>query len=556
MDMYAQATSQTQMPPPMQAHAGASFGSSHTPMSPPYQSAGVQQQHSMPTTMPQSTQNMQQFSGGPLFDPSDPALFNFDIASLNFGNQYGALEFGMLNHMSSGANDGNGNEMLNQMNHVPNYSQNYGDTPAIMFGQDAMMNADWQNNHPRANSTTGLLSTPNNTPIVASIDRNDSINGFPNAYTIAAGPNSLASASPATSVVGQEIGADNPHSPAMFGNPPSQPSTSPLFGRHHKAQPVQPPQANDFTQPPPSNPRKRPFDADTIYDNVKQPYAYTAGFHRLFNFISRRFSSEKRLRIAKAVSAIRPSLITFSQSLTNRDLVFMEISVQRKLYEYVDFINSYGTPTIITRRDGAIVAASKEFAILTGWSKGVLLGKEPNLNINTGGASGASTAPGSASRTRLPSAEEEGKNTTSNDTSQLNNQGQPVLLAEVMDQDSVVRFYEEYAKLAFGDPRGFGLQSGRLLKYKTKEQVEKEAADKAAAANDKKRKRAGSTKGEAMIKVEDSRISSEAGFNKLGEKEGMVDVMCCWNVRRDVFEVPMLIVMNVSTALPINARRY
>ncbi|KAF2423416.1 hypothetical protein EJ08DRAFT_451250 [Tothia fuscella] len=551
MDIYSQATSQTQMPPPMQAHAGSSFGSQHAPMSPPYHSGGAPQQHNMATSMPQSSPNMQQqFNGGPLFDPSDPALFNFDIASLNFGNQYGALEFGMLNHMSSGANDGNGNEMMNQMNALPNYPQSYAESPAIMFGQDAMMNADWQTNHQRANSTTGLLATPNNTPIVSSIDRNDSLNGYPNAYTIGAGPNSLASASPATSVVGQE-GAENPHSPAMFINPPpQQPSASPLFERHHKAQPVQPPQQPDFAQQAPPHPRKRPFDADTIYDTVTKPYAYTAGFHRLFNFISRRFSSEKRLRIAKAVSAIRPSLITFSQSLTNKDLVFMEISVQRKLYEYVDFINSYGTPTIITRRDGAIVAASKEFAILTGWSKGVLLGKEPNLNINTGGASGASTAPGSASRTRLSSAEVEsrGQHPTSNpnvDNVSSNNPGQPALLAEIMDQDSVVRFYEEYAKLAFGDPRGFGLQSGRLLKYKTQAQADREAAEKEErVVNDsKKRKRTGSIK-EPVIKVEDNRISSEAGFNKLGEKEGMVDVMCCWNVRRDVFEVPMLIVMN------------
>ena len=34
---------------------------------------------------------------GPFFDPSDPALFNFDLSSMNFENRYGALEFGMLN---------------------------------------------------------------------------------------------------------------------------------------------------------------------------------------------------------------------------------------------------------------------------------------------------------------------------------------------------------------------------------------------------------------------------------------------------------------------------
>ena len=31
-------------------------------------------------------------------DPNDPSLFNFNISDLNFGNHYGALEFGMLGH--------------------------------------------------------------------------------------------------------------------------------------------------------------------------------------------------------------------------------------------------------------------------------------------------------------------------------------------------------------------------------------------------------------------------------------------------------------------------
>jgi hypothetical protein len=63
------------------------------------------------------------------------------------------------------------------------------------------------------------------------------------------------------------------------------------------------------------------------------------------------------------------------------------------------------------------------------------------------------------------------------------------------------------------------------------------------------RKRASSIKGEPGVKMEEGRISSEAEMNRLGSKEGMVDVMYCWNVRRDVFEVPMLIVMNVSTPI-------
>lgn len=38
-----------------------------------------------------------------LFDPSNPALFNFNLEGINFGSQYAAMEFDMLGHMSSGA---------------------------------------------------------------------------------------------------------------------------------------------------------------------------------------------------------------------------------------------------------------------------------------------------------------------------------------------------------------------------------------------------------------------------------------------------------------------
>ncbi|QDS71981.1 hypothetical protein FKW77_001462 [Venturia effusa] len=539
LDMYAQNT-QSHMPPPLQAHANASITFTQPPASPGYVQAQEQLTPTMAQSVPTAPQSMNQYGAGLAFDPSDPALFNFDIASLNFGNQYGAMEFGMLNHMSSTANDGNQtqNEM-HHMNQIPAYSLNYSDN-SMMFSQDALMNVDWQNNHPRADSTSGLLSTPNNTPIATTIDRPNSLDNLTNAYAIGNGPSSFASASPATSAAGYDgPSADNPPSPALFAAPQTPaPSASPLLSRS-KAQPVQPPDL----YPQETGKRKRPSDADELYHSVNKPYGYTAGFHRLFKFISQRFSSEKRLRIAKAVSAVRPSLITFSQSLTDKDLVFMELSVQRKLHEYIDFINAYGTPTVITRRDGAILAASKEFTILTGWSKNVLTGKEPNLNVNSGGASGPSTMPSSASRTRLSSAEED-RNVNQPSSGDLRNntatsQPQPALMAEILDQDSVVQFYEDYAKLAFGDPRGYGIRRGKLLKYKTKE--DSEGPDVGAG---QKRKRSASIKGEPGVKLEEGRISGESGINQLGQKEGMVDVMYCWNVRRDVFEVPMLIVMN------------
>ena len=41
-------------------------------------------------------------------------------------------------------------------------------------------------------------------------------------------------------------------------------------------------------------------------------------------------------------------------------------------------------------------------------------------------------------------------------------------------------------------------------------------------------------------------ISGEKGMKRLGSADGKVDCAYCWTVKRDVFDIPMLIVMNVS----------
>ena len=38
----------------------------------------------------------------------------------------------------------------------------------------------------------------------------------------------------------------------------------------------------------------------------------------------------------------------------------------------------------------------------------------------------------------------------------------------------------------------------------------------------------------------------EAKITDLGEKDGKVECSYCWTVKRDVFDIPMMIVMNVS----------
>ncbi len=597
--MYAQSSSQGPMPPPIQ-DGGMQFAAQQSTISPNLHSRMNQQtaqMQSLPTSMPQvsmvqPTQG-QSIYGGPLFDPNDPSMFNFDLASLNFGNHYGALEFGMLGHMSSGAaetppgENGNSNPMLqNQANMMNASFPTPQDTPSGYSGspinsatypytQEPLMN-DWQ--RPRGatsrresygniySTNPGLTSSPNQ--VASQI--------IPNAYAIGAGTSSLTSPSSADSPQGVKPVFDSgPANTAFYPNNagPSQqvrpqhrkPQQHHQHQNHQKAN-VQPSKIN--TQPP-SVLGKRPRDPSAIYETVKQPYSYTTGFHGLTAFLQRRFSAAKTLRIAKSLASIRPSFISCTKTLNRDDLIFMEKCFQRTLWEYEDFINACGTPTIVCRRTGEVAAVGKEFSILTGWKKDVLLGKEANLNINTGGTNGTAPSTGTSSRGGL--------NTPRNPDGtkpeeEVNSRPQPVFLAELLDDESVIAFYEDFARLAFGDSRGSVTTRCKLLKYKTKE-------DRAlAAATEQGEMKSEEVEGDAGRGMKSSKsrtqqqhhkqrnngkmaagaapkgggkIMGEAGLNQLSFKDGKVDCTYCWTVKRDVFDIPMLIVMNVSSIFPL-----
>lgn len=218
----------------------------------------------------------------------------------------------------------------------------------------------------------------------------------------------------------------------------------------------------------------------------------------------------------------------------------MEKCFQRTLCEYEDFVNHYGTPTIICRRTGEIAAVSKEFSLVTGWRRDVLLGKEANLNINTG-SNNSGTQTGTSSRgavtPRAPVDIDPGR-------------PQPVFLAEIMDEDSVVQFYEDFAELAFGASRASIIgPTVSLLKYKTKDDPGWGANDFGGSGDDGKRGRSssGDVKMEPLMK-------GDAGTKALGDRDGRVDCSMCWTVKRDVFDIPMLIVMNVSIPVPNGMR--
>lgn len=546
--MYSASMPANQMSAP---HADARmnqqrYGPQQSPMGPQFGPVSGQPATSMAGLVDVMQQNVQSnpqsaiqnpFGGNP-FDSQDLAQYNFDPASFNFGNHYGALEFGMLGHMSSGAvqtppsdTASHSAGQLNQSGNVnftppATLSTAYSESPinaqAYMFSQDQNI-SDWRN------ATQSNVRHSGQPPVLNLSSRTqDSSNSrlkqeTPNAFSIGAGGSNLASPtssspqapmsgfdeSPATTSIYPSGTANNSRSSTQGALPPQRVSepTVPVLGVTGQV--------------------RRRRDPSAIYESVTQPYSYTAGFHSLTAFLQRRFSPQKTLRIAKSLASIRPSFISCTKSLNRDDLIFMEKCFQRTLWEYEDFINACGTPTIVCRRTGEVAAVGKEFSILTGWRKDVLLGREANLNVNTGGTSGG---PGTGVSSRAGG-------TPRMAPEMLDpSRPQPVFLAELLDDDSVVDFYEDFARMAFGDSRGSVTTRCKLLKYRSKTDGPFPADDAGNAEDARtaqmKRRRANRLQGK-------NEIAGEAGIDELADKDGKVDCSCCWTVKRDLFDIPM-----------------
>ncbi|KAK9457793.1 hypothetical protein V1511DRAFT_507889 [Dipodascopsis uninucleata] len=189
--------------------------------------------------------------------------------------------------------------------------------------------------------------------------------------------------------------------------------------------------------------RRRRRDPETVYSSVTRPFSYTPGYHGLIAYLKSRFDKPHLMRVAKCMAAFRPSFIACTKTLKEEDLIFMEKCFQRTLLEYEKFISYSGTPTIVWRRTGQVAAVGKEFCILTGWTREQLLSK-------------------------------------------------CTFVVELMDDHSVLEYFEGFSKLAFGDSRGATMMECTLL-----------------SPNGKK-----------------------------------IPTACTWTIKRDVFDIPMMIVGN------------
>ena len=495
------------------------FGNQQSPVSPSFQTSANPQISSM--TVPQVSSPMPNFGALP-FDPSDPNIFNFNLEGLNFGSQYGAMEFGMLGHMSSGAAETPPHEAA--MVRSASGGLTFG--PGVFGNGVNQFDKVYEGNI--LDGFLGLDTSHNGVYSQGNLQH-----GLPHAYAIAAGPTSVQSPSTDNnSPQPTSLGFDGSPTMATYPTTPgagSKPATSQQRPNTRQSNAL----AKLGQQ---SILGKRQRDPSFIYDTVKEPFGYVASFHKLFNIIQGRFAAAHTSRIAKSLASIRPSLLASTRNLTRQDLVFMEKYFQRSLFEYEEFMHQCSSPTLACRRTGEVASVNKEFTALTGWTKDVLLGKSPNHNVNLGGSASASAGP--KGRVGLTTPRLKSLNTDSLGSA---DGPQPVFLAELLDHDCVVEFYEDYSQLAFGDSRGHKTRKCRLLKYRTADKQEGAGAgegnaDERAPQKDPRN---------SILSNRVARIDGEHGISKL-ERDGKLECSYTWTIKRDMFDMPMLFIINVS----------
>ena len=495
------------------------FGSQQSPLSPTFQApSGLGPgMGGVPVPVTQDLANHL------IFDPSNPALFNFNLDGLNFRNTYGGVEMAMLNHLSAGAADtppGAGDVGGFAANHgFANGNGNGTGTAGLdqFTGQASGFDRTLIEN---------LISLENLYPN----GTGNLSHGLPFAVAIAAGPQSLHSPSTDNSPQPTNLGFEGSPTTNNFGN------TTPVQRLPNKSRASA---GGPFRQ---SALGKRSRDPSSIYETVKDPYPYVKGFHdMILKLQQRRFSSPKIFRIVKSLASIRPSFIACTRTLNRLDLVFMEKCFQRTLFEYEEFMHHCSAPTIVCRRTGEVAAVNKEFTALTGWTKDVLLGKEPNLNANFAGSSGS--APSSSSSLAAGRVGLTPRLSALKPDMAQDGRPQPVFIAELLDEDSVMDVYEDFGELAFENSRGHVTRKCKLVKYRTKESMNSAASN--ASANDDVPKE----HRKSILSSRVTRIDGEHAISRL-ERDGKVDCTYTWTIKRDVFDIPMMIVMNVSSRAP------
>lgn len=113
-------------------------------------------------------------------------------------------------------------------------------------------------------------------------------------------------------------------------------------------------------------------------------------------------------------------------------------------------------------------------------------------------------------------------------------------IIQLMEPKSALQYLQRFSELAYQDPRGFAHQRVNMLRYQTKADIER-LAERAGNRGDGR-------DDEKVIKSEGGVHQGESAMQRLGAKNGMVDCMIWWHIKRDIFDMPVLVCMSVSTS--------
>jgi len=490
-----------------------------------------------------------------------------------FNSNYARGEFASINHITAGqlpgSAAGTGGVRTPDNHSVSGFSPSQQNFMAL--GHNDSMIDHWAGQS-RSNSTGAGMG------------------GHHHAYTIGTGPGSIATPSP-------EAGSPQAHPQqasyynTLTGSPGNNNGAS-YYRKHQHAPQPQFEQENcqkglaqyshvqhhphnihshtsHFQQQGHTRRRNHQIDPSQVYHTVTEPYSYVQAYHRLFAIIVVRFPKKDQLRIARAFSAFRPSFIAAIQKLTRDDLVFQEKCCLRAVHIFESSLPNIGTPTLVCRRSGEVVVVGKEFCMLSGWPKEVLLGEKLNLNTNIPHAKDdEESSKIGRMRQRLHNQLINRNNRGGSDDSKDGDEAangtdrgprpngpNPVFILELMDDESVCEFYERFSQAAFADSTAKITARCRILKYKP--QVPTPAPAPAAVPAPP------NEDGEANVEDEAKDAGAKQRTNGNGNKANgkrpndilgsskTIDCMVCWTLRRDTFDMPMLIVMNVSLAVTV-----
>ncbi|KAI5364628.1 Putative zn(2)-C6 fungal-type DNA-binding domain-containing protein [Septoria linicola] len=104
---------------------------------------------------------------------------------------------------------------------------------------------------------------------------------------------------------------------------------------------------------------KAKYDAGML-----KPFNYVRGYARLNQYMSKNLTRESQLRILKQLDRFRPKFREAMQSLTDMQLVLVEMWFERSLMEYDRVFASMAIPACCWRRTGEIFRGNAEMAEL------------------------------------------------------------------------------------------------------------------------------------------------------------------------------------------------